>query len=48
METLHIDIDFGLTAMGLNTNATHMTHIFRTSGPTAESDVPEGLKESLA
>jgi len=39
-----LDIDFGPYGHGLEYRSHYMTHVFRTSGPTAESDVPEGLK----
>ncbi|KAF8897835.1 hypothetical protein BD779DRAFT_404541 [Infundibulicybe gibba] len=44
-----LHIDFGITAMGLNTDTQHMAYVLRTSNASgeAESDAPKGLKEGL-
>ncbi|KAI0722744.1 hypothetical protein C8Q76DRAFT_766893 [Earliella scabrosa] len=38
-----LHVDFGITAMGMNTDVQHMAYVLRAS----ESDAPEGLKEGL-
>ncbi|KAF4575128.1 hypothetical protein EYR36_006484 [Pleurotus pulmonarius] len=40
-----LHIDFGITAMGLNTDTQHMAYVLRTS--EGEEDAPEGLKEGV-
>ncbi len=40
-----IHVDFGITAMGLNTDVQHMAYVLRTS--QGETDAPAGLKEGL-
>ena len=35
--------DFGITALGLNTDTQHMGYVLR----SGEKDVPEGLKQTL-
>ncbi|KAL7282550.1 hypothetical protein ACG7TL_004021 [Trametes sanguinea] len=40
-----LHVDFGITAMGLNTDVQHMAYVLRTS--QGETDAPEGLKEGL-
>ncbi|PFH51398.1 hypothetical protein AMATHDRAFT_74952 [Amanita thiersii Skay4041] len=42
-----LHIDFGITAMGLNTDTQHMGYVLRTNGSQPESDAPESLKEGL-
>ncbi|CAA7259640.1 unnamed protein product [Cyclocybe aegerita] len=42
-----LHIDFGITAMGLNTDTQHMAYVLRTSGAEPETDVPDSLKEGL-
>lgn len=42
-----LHIDFGITAMGLNTDTQHMAYVLRTSDPVPETDAPESLKEGL-
>lgn len=42
-----LHIDFGITAMGLNTDTQHMAYVLRTSRPAPETDAPESLKEGL-
>ncbi|KAF9006509.1 hypothetical protein BDQ17DRAFT_1389321 [Cyathus striatus] len=42
-----LHIDFGISAMGLNTDTQHMAYVLRTSDPNAETDVPDSLKEAL-
>lgn len=38
-----LHVDFGITAMGLNTDVQHMAYVLR----PGETDAPEGLKEGL-
>lgn len=40
-----LHIDFGITAMGLNTDTQHMAYVLRTS--EGEKDAPDGLKEGV-
>ncbi|KAK7695373.1 hypothetical protein QCA50_000008 [Cerrena zonata] len=40
-----LHVDFGITAMGMNTDTQHMAYVLRTS--QGEQDVPDGLKEGL-
>ncbi|KAI0375855.1 hypothetical protein BV20DRAFT_19538 [Pilatotrama ljubarskyi] len=40
-----LHVDFGITAMGLNTDVQHMAYVLRTS--EGETDAPAGLKEGL-
>ncbi|KAI9068537.1 hypothetical protein FKP32DRAFT_1561490 [Trametes sanguinea] len=40
-----LHVDFGITAMGLNTDVQHMAYVLQTS--QGEMDAPEGLKEGL-
>ena len=40
-----LHLDFGITAMGLNTDVQHMAYVLRTS--RGETDAPAGLKEGL-
>ena len=40
-----LHVDFGMTAMGMNTDTQHMAYVLRTS--KGEVDVPNGLKEGL-
>lgn len=40
-----IHVDFGITAMGLNTDVQHMAYVLRTS--QGETDAPAGLQEGL-
>ncbi|KAG5342316.1 hypothetical protein J132_06170 [Termitomyces sp. J132] len=42
-----LHIDFGITAMGLNTDTQHLAYVLRTNGPNPETDAPESLKEGL-
>lgn len=42
-----LHIDFGITAMGFNTDTQHLAYVLRTTGPDAEVDVPESLKFGL-
>ncbi|KAF9478181.1 hypothetical protein BDN70DRAFT_880354 [Pholiota conissans] len=42
-----LHIDFGITAMHLNTDTQHLAYVLRTSGEDAETDAPESLKEGL-
>ncbi|KXN87975.1 hypothetical protein AN958_07985 [Leucoagaricus sp. SymC.cos] len=42
-----LHIDFGITAMGLNTDTQHMAYVLRTSQDPPEEDAPESLKEGL-
>ncbi|KAG6903423.1 hypothetical protein C0995_005446 [Termitomyces sp. Mi166 len=42
-----LHIDFGITAMGLNTDTQHMAYVLRTDGLNPETDAPESLKEGL-
>ncbi|PPQ63420.1 hypothetical protein CVT24_004930 [Panaeolus cyanescens] len=42
-----LHIDFGITAMGMNTDTQHMAYVLRTSGVDAENDAPESLKAGL-
>jgi methionine aminopeptidase len=42
-----LHIDFGITAMGLNTDTQHMAYVLRTSVEPPEEDAPESLKEGL-
>ncbi len=37
-----LHIDFGITAMGMNTDTQHLAYVLRTS--EGETDAPEGLK----
>ncbi|KAI0832622.1 hypothetical protein BC628DRAFT_1310121 [Trametes gibbosa] len=40
-----LHVDFGITAMGMNTDVQHMAYVLRTS--KGETDAPAGLKEGL-
>ncbi|KAI0650544.1 hypothetical protein C8Q79DRAFT_998370 [Trametes meyenii] len=40
-----LHVDFGITAMGLNTDVQHMAYVLRTS--EKEADAPAGLKEGI-
>ncbi|KAH9943261.1 uncharacterized protein BXZ73DRAFT_74254 [Epithele typhae] len=40
-----LHVDFGITAMGMNTDVQHMAYVLRTS--VNETDAPVGLKEGL-
>ena len=40
-----LHVDFGITAMGMNTDVQHMAYVLRTS--EGETDAPEGLKKGL-
>lgn len=40
-----LHVDFGVTAMGMNTDVQHMAYVLRSS--TGERDAPEGLKEGI-
>ncbi|PBK69677.1 hypothetical protein ARMSODRAFT_956460 [Armillaria solidipes] len=40
-----LHIDFGITAMGMNTDTRHLAYVLRTS--EGETDAPEGLKAGL-
>ncbi|KAI0082357.1 hypothetical protein K474DRAFT_1585357 [Panus rudis PR-1116 ss-1] len=40
-----LHVDFGITAMGMNTDTQHMAYVLRTS--EGEQDVPQGLKDGL-
>jgi len=40
-----LHVDFGITAMGMNTDVQHMAYVLRTS--EGETDAPNGLKEGL-
>lgn len=40
-----LHVDFGITALGLNTDTQHLGYVIRTS--QGETDVPESLKEGL-
>lgn len=40
-----LHIDFGITAMGMNTDTQHLAYVLRTS--EGETDAPEGLKAGL-
>lgn len=42
-----LHIDFGITAMGMNTDTQHMAYVLRTSGSDAEDDAPESLRAGL-
>lgn len=42
----YLHVDFGVTAMGMNTDTQHLAYVLR-PGQTA-ADVPEGLKQGLA
>ncbi|PPQ65583.1 hypothetical protein CVT26_000532, partial [Gymnopilus dilepis] len=42
-----LHIDFGITAMGLNTDTRHMAYVLKTKGAHPETDAPEDLKEGL-
>ena len=42
-----LHIDFGITAMGLNTDTQHMAYVLKTKGAHLETDAPEDLKEGL-
>jgi len=42
-----LHIDFGITAMGLNTDTQHLAYVLRTSTTDPESDVPQGLKDGM-
>jgi methionine aminopeptidase len=42
-----LHIDFGITAMGLNTDTQHMAYVLRSSSPSPETDAPESLKEGM-
>ncbi|KAF8974174.1 hypothetical protein BDZ97DRAFT_1899933 [Flammula alnicola] len=42
-----LHIDFGITAMRLNTDTQHLAYVLKTSGEEAETDAPDGLKEGL-
>ena len=40
-----LHVDFGITAMGMNTDVQHMAYVLRTS--RGEVDAPAGLREGL-
>lgn len=40
-----LHVDFGITAMGMNTDTQHMAYVLRTS--KGETEAPEGLKRGL-
>lgn len=40
-----LHVDFGITAMGMNTDTQHMAYVLRTS--KGETDAPNGLKQGL-
>ena len=40
-----LHVDFGITAMGMNTDVQHMAYVLRTN--ESESDAPAGLKEGM-
>ena len=40
-----LHVDFGITAMGMNTDVQHMAYVLRTS--QGETDAPAGLKDGL-
>lgn len=42
-----LHIDFGITAMQLNTDTQHLAYVLRGRGEEAETDAPDGLKEGL-
>lgn len=42
-----LHIDFGITAMGLNTDTQHMAYVLKTGGADPEADASESLKEGL-
>lgn len=42
-----LHIDFGITAMGLNTDTQHMAYVLRTDGTIPETDAPQSLKEGM-
>lgn len=42
-----LHIDFGITAMQLNTDTQHLAYVLRRNGAEAETDAPDGLKEGL-
>ncbi|RDB20125.1 hypothetical protein Hypma_012765 [Hypsizygus marmoreus] len=42
-----LHIDFGITAMGLNTDTQHMAYVLRTNGTAPETDAPKSLKAGL-
>ncbi|KAI0335663.1 hypothetical protein GY45DRAFT_1342688 [Cubamyces sp. BRFM 1775] len=48
-DTIHegdlLHVDFGITAMGLNTDVQHMAYVLRTS--EGETDAPVGLKDGI-
>ncbi|KAF9568992.1 hypothetical protein CPC08DRAFT_702114 [Agrocybe pediades] len=42
-----LHIDFGITAMGLNTDTQHLAYVLTTNTSDPETDVPQGLKDGL-
>ncbi|KAF8165472.1 hypothetical protein B0H34DRAFT_240721 [Crassisporium funariophilum] len=42
-----LHIDFGITAMGLNTDTQHMAYVLKADGLASEIDAPDSLKEGL-
>ncbi|KAH9482794.1 hypothetical protein JR316_0004894 [Psilocybe cubensis] len=42
-----LHIDFGITAMGLNTDTQHMAYVLKTNGTEPETDAPESLKQGM-
>lgn len=42
-----LHIDYGITALGLNTDTQHMAYVLRTSSQMPETDAPESLKEGM-
>ncbi|KAF9464889.1 peptidase M24, structural domain-containing protein [Collybia nuda] len=42
-----LHIDYGITALGLNTDTQHMAYVLRTDPRMPENDAPESLKEGM-
>lgn len=42
-----LHIDYGITALGLNTDTQHMAYVLRTRSQMPETDAPESLKEGM-
>jgi Xaa-Pro aminopeptidase len=42
-----LHIDYGITAMGLNTDTQHLGYVLRTQGEQVETDVTSSLQEGL-
>lgn len=42
-----LHIDYGITAMGLNTDTQHLGYVLRASGDQPETDAPMSLREGL-